>query len=528
MADYSRFFPSGESEKPDYSNYFPENSGKIVPGPTITDQDYERMQASPTMGMSAWDAAMVAAGRGMNRLGAGIQQPLLKMVPATSGELSALQADQETRKAEYDPLRRQFPMATGIGEAIPYMAVPPSSGVLGGSAIVGGLEALKYGTPQERLTSGVVGGVSNLVGSLAGRAAGGLFSPFASDAMTATKRAALESAENIGFKPRLSQTTGSPFWARVEDAAARIPGGAGVMQAHEAANARAVNRAAAGAMGETADELTPQVFSNAASRTGKVFNDIKALGNVNGKPPIQIDANVGNVADDILRQQSKKMTKNTALTDIATQAKMLSQNRGRIDGETYQLVRSDLTNAAFEATGTEKTMYSRLLSALDDAAETSLRALGLDSLADNLRTVRPQYANMKLLEKGTVAQGGNASPAKVAQALRTQNPGAFREGRMAGNPLYDVAQIGENLPPLRAGSQTFERGEMNPLTLPFTAPLAYAGAKVSTSPSFNWYMQNVAPTRTMGVLSQMVNPPVRAVGAGMFGNLLVPPILAEQ
>src|SRR5690606_38604069 len=141
----------------------------------------------------------------------------------------------------------------------------------------------------------------------------------------------------------------------------------------------------------------------------------------------------------------------------AQQAKTLAANKARIDGEAYQLIRSGLSEASFDASGTNRVLYGKLLEALDDSADASLRASGHAALADSLKTVRPQYGNLKVLEKGAVAEAGNVSPARVASTLRSKNPAAFREGRLEGNQLFDIARMGEAFKPLRAGSPTYER-----------------------------------------------------------------------
>jgi hypothetical protein len=300
------------------------------------------------------------------------------------------------------------------------------------------------------------------------------------------------------------------------------------MRRFEQANKAAFNRAAAEGIGETADELTPAVFAAANQRLGQVFEGIKSLG---GKP-IRIDQQVGNVADDILRQQRKMLPtqQDQNLINLANQAKMVAQHRGRIDGETYQLIRSGLSESSYEASGTNRALYRQLLDAVDDSADASLRATGNTALAQSLREARPQYANLKMLEKGAVAEGGNVSPARLASVMRTQNPAAFREGRMAGNPLYDVAQIGETMKPLQAGSPTYERTLMsNPLSTTLGAITSYPAAQLTTHPAALAYPLLAARNpRTFKALGEVARPAVK--GGSMtvlntaFGPVLFPTV----
>lgn len=503
----------------------------------------QRMSASG-MDTGPVDAALIAAGRTSDKVIQGVKQLGLggisrfgppSFATAANADLAALQNAEAEKDAAYGALKEKRPFATAIGEGAPYVAIPASAGIptmMAGSALLGGLQ---YGTPEQRMGRAATDAGAALIGGLAGNAVGSAVAPGRA-AMNESKSLALDAAGRIGYKPRLSEITGSPLAARIEDVSARIPGGAGVMQRLEQSNASALNRAAASSIGENATELTPRVFGAAADRLGKVFEDIKSLSTVkvNGRDvlPIQINKSVGTVADDVLRKQGKMIAsqQDAQLVELAKQAKALAANNGRIDGETYQLIRSGLSEAAFDATGTNKTLYGSLLSALDSSAEQSLRQSGNGALADALKAARPQYANLKILEKGATAQGGDVSAAKVASTMRTNNPSAFREGRTSG-PLTDVALVGEGMSRLKAGSPTFERSVMDPLSLLLYSPLSYLGAKATTNPLINNYAAFAARSPTMGILSQFANPAVRGPAMGLLGsspNILLAPEMAKN
>lgn len=512
-----------------------------VDAPADQSREAAKMAAK---GTGVGETLAIAAGRGTDKILSGVDQLIQKarLLPrgpeafsAAGGtppelqdfaknRLGELGKDQAEKDVAYGGLQQERPFTSAAGEFAPYMAVPGSAGVLGGSAIVGGLEASKYGSGNERLRAGLTGAGSNLVGGLLGNIAGKAIAPVAKGAISDTQRSALSSMDNIGVTPRLSQVTGSPFLSRIEDWAARTPGGAGVMREFGQANQQAVNRTAAQGIGETASELSPSVLASANQRMGKVFEAIKGL---EGKP-IQISDKVGTVADDIIRQQSKMLPtqQDPALLSLAKQAQMVSKHRGRIDGETYQLMRSGLSEASYDASGTNRTLYGKLLEALDNSADSSLRAGGNESLADALKTVRPQYANLKLLEKGAVAEAGNVSPSRLASAMRQQNPAGFREGRMEGNPLYEIAKQGEAFKPLQAGSPTYERTLMsNPLSTTIGAATSWPAAKLVTSKAAQWYPRNVGGTEMASLLGQAVNPAMRGMTMGLLNTAAGPMLL---
>lgn len=482
------------------------------------DPDWQRQQAvmNAAADTGAGEAVLIGGGRAVDKILAGMKQVALSRRATDKPELDALAVQQNENDRAYAGLKAARPMTTAIGEASPLFAVPASAGVTPLVAAAGAMEAMKYGTPQERLTGAVSGSLAALGGAVAGRVAGSVLSPVTQRAAGEANRETLDAAARVGVRPRMSQVTGSPLAARFEDFAARVPGGAGRMRAFENANQQAVNRAAAKAIGESADELTPRVLGSASQRIGRVFEDIKALP---GKP-IHVDSSVGKIADDILRQQGKMLgnQRDAGLASIAEQAKTMALHRGRMDGETYQLIRSGLSEAAFDASGTNRVLYGKLLNALDNSAEQSLKASGNAQLADALRTARPQYANLKLLEKGAVAEAGQVSPARVASAVRAQNPAAFREGRSAGE-LIDIARVGEGLKALQAGSPTVERAITgSPVAMGLTALPAWLMARGTTSPLLTAYPQTMLGRSP--IPGQIANPAARVLASGMLGQAL--------
>lgn len=485
----------------------------------------------------------IAAGRGFDKAAMGLKDLALagveKFAPQSFAEAAikerqALAADEAEKDAAYAGLQRRRPIVTAASEATPSVAATMTLGPgylvpAVGTAVV---EGLKYGTPQERMSRALLGAGSSLVGTAVGNTLGKFISPVGNKATGETQREALKAAQDIGYKPRLSEVTGSPYLARLEDMAARTPGGAGIMDDFARANQEAVNRSAASSIGQVADELSPTVLKAAREEITKPFNQVRDLP---GKA-IQISPNVGAVADDVLRQSRKMIEseRDPALIKLAEQAKALASNNGKIDGEAYNLIRSGLSNQSFEASGTAKTLYGKLLKALDDSADESLRASGNAVLADALKTSRPQYGNLMTLEKGLVAEGGNVSPARLAQALRGQNSKLIREGSEA--PLARIGLIAENLKPLKAGSPTYERDVASSLlTTLAKAPIAYGAAKATTSPFVTALPRYLATHPEALAISQsaaqLPKPAARALAQALMERALpltAIPVVAEQ
>lgn len=488
----------------------------ILPTPT---EEGARMAARETTPTQAF--LMTAGREGLDKPAMGMKQAVLGGVEALGGpagvtarqELSNL-AKQEAEKNIADiALRNEHPIASTLGGAAPYMAVPGSSGVMGGAALIGGTEALKYGSPEDRLKRGLLGGTTALAGGVLGKAVGGSIAPVSREALGRAKANAIRIADKINYKLRLSEASGSRTIGRFEDMASRTPGGMGVMQKFADENAKVLNAHAAKAIGEKATELSDEVFARATDRIKGVFNSVDKLP---GRP-IAIPKAAAGVSDDVLRT-TKKMLPNQVdqeLIKYANQLKALANNKGRIDGETYQLLRSGLSESAFDATGVNKVLYGKLVTALDRAADSSLKMSGRADLANKLVKAREQWGNLQVLQKGLAVEGGNVSAKRVATILRQQNPSKFKTGAMKDNPLYDVAQLGENMDFLVRGSQTYERQSvMGPGILGERIPWAYGWAQGTTSPLLSAYPQllsaNPIAARTMLPIGDVAGTATRA------------------
>lgn len=458
------------------------------------------------------EAFLVSAGRTVDKIGSGLRA-------LAFGDSPDMRAEQTAKDAAYAPLTRERPFAAAFGEAAPgIVAAAPARSLAAIAGISGGMGAAEYGTPQERATRGALGAAGGAVGGLAGRAVGAALNPTTEAVRSPSKQAALEAMDRLGMQPRLSEVTGAPFLARAEDFAARFPGGAGHMREFANRNQQAVNRAAARAIGQNADELTPEVFAAARQQIGQAFDAVR---NLPGRP-ITVTRDVADAADEILRQQARMLPNQVdpALANIAQQARLWGTRNGRIDGETYQFLRSGLSEASYDAAGTTRTQYGRLLEALDDAAERSLRAGGHGDVAAGLRAARPQYQALTQLEKGMVAEGGNVSPARLASVMRQQSPSAFREGRHPG-PMLDIARVGEAFKPLQAGSPTAERSLWN---IAAGAVPSFVASRVTTSPAAQWYPRNVGGTQGAEIAAMLANPATRAAALALLQRTTAPQV----
>lgn len=283
----------------------------------------------------------------------------------------------------------------------------------------------------------------------------------ASKAVTAKpNQLALDVAKDIGYTPRLSQSidnpTLKPIIARAEDVSAEVAGGASVVNVAQNRNTLALNKRAAAQIGQPgALDLSPPVLARARTKMGESFD---AVAKLPGKPipygPVAVEAQA--IADKEMALQPKQ--RNQGLIDTANDILNSAKAGEQMSGETYNTMRSRLSETAFDEGGTVGKRYGGLVAALDAAADTQLHAMGYGDLAAGLTAARKQYRNLMVLERGNAVVENNVNPQAVARILKQKAPAEFREGRMPPDSLYDIGVIGDNFKPVREGSQTFGRG----------------------------------------------------------------------
>jgi len=428
------------------------------------------------------EAFMASAGKKTQDMIDGILQ---KYLEATGDEkaLGGLATNVAARNAEFAPLLKERPVATGLGGALPAMAVPGAgSGYLGAMGAAALPELLSYGTNAERASKG---GVAAL-GGATGRAIGGGITSLLKPAGVGVNpnAAAMEAAKRIGYKPMAGQATQNPAMLNVENYLARNPGSSGTMQAINGANQSAVNRAATASIGQAGDDVGAGVLGAAQRELGAEFTRLQAatapkLGNdfVNALATIEArNAALG----------SFRNTKIDALLDKSLDLAAQSNLSGKAYKEIHTELSAQATKAFKAGDAAEGQAFKAVREALDEAAGKSL------SPADRAAwdTVRQQWGNWKTLTKGQVAEAGNVSPARVASQLRQQGPG-FRTGATSG-PLVDVGRIGEGIKgALNPNSGNLPQMMMygNPVTgIPLSIGNALA-AKTYTNPTIQRYLR---------------------------------------
>lgn len=397
--------------------------------------------------------------RTANRLADGILQTYYSMKGGEGADavLRGLKplADKDT--AEFAQIAKMRPFAAGIGETLPYLAVPGGQATALGriaaptAAMVAG-EGLSYGTAKERATNAAKGGLMAAAGGVVGEGLGRIIKPVRGG-LTPEKEV-LDAAERIGAPLTAGQRSGSKGLQKIEDMIAEAPGGYGIMAKNAQLRTDAVNRAAASAIGQTDDKITQDVLANAKSGLGAVRDQLRS--NVNVSP---VDPNVmGAVrrAEQFAQQGLPSMAPETkkAVSGAIDDFKSFVQNPQNMDGAAYQLWRTDLNNAADRAfkEGNKKVgkVYEELLGGLDNAAR--------GNNAPAWKANDKAFSTLDLLQQPNVLNEatGNVNPKSLSAAFYREFGDSAKQGKLPGN-IQDIALLAKGIPERTTGSATAPR-----------------------------------------------------------------------
>lgn len=465
------------------------------------------------------------AGRTIDKWIAGAMQTL------GIGDQDRLKQEQAAKDAGYRSATAAHPFAAGVGEGIPAAAVTaplvgPLSGVLGsglfgiagtGAVLGAAPEALKYGTLGERGINSAIGAGAGAAGGLIGAGISKLVSPAArvtTKPYPMRKPGAMDdaiaAADRIGYTPTAGDVTGSPMLRAYENKLLQQPGFSGQMLEHIQRNQVAVNRAAAKAIGQNADEISETTFATADQAISDAFKKVLNGRTVN----VQTDDFLA-ALDDIARENAPRGPYAIGKIEKEVNKALELWGEGKIPAESYGSIRSRLgtmAGKAFKAKDTEVgNALLRIQSALDDAAELSLPEADRALLA----TARQQSGDLKALMRGQTIKAGNVSPAQVATSLRTFNPRTFRRGT-SNSELMDIARIGEAFPSYGNPNSASQLGFGGGLSGWISAAKNKVGGEIYLSPAMQKYlMSNAVPDEVRRALAVSGVP----VGAGAAGLL---------
>lgn len=394
-------------------------------------------------------AALIGAGRQIDRLGKGVKQMGLNVASAFGSdaarqELGRMGEEEAENTRIYERLQQVRPGATMLGEAAPLLAAPMMGAGVSGAALSASLPGLvEYGTTEERLGRGAMGA--------AGGAAGyGLANVFTRAVKPTTEiseaqRKALEAAERLKVNLTAGEASGNKALKWAESAAADVPFASGIASRRAARNDEAIAQAATRALGQQADEVTENVLASARNRISGEFQRILE--------PLQINLNTPQVASELSAVQGSKVLKSLRdesvdglLAEIQAVAKT-----GPVDGAWFQQNKTVLDQAIRSAYNNGQAGKAKALERVENALDRAARqAMGKDSQAYD--AARKQWANLRMLETGKIVEDGRVLPGRLKSAMETRYKDAMKEGKLTGE-LVDIARLSSVLrPPPQSGT----------------------------------------------------------------------------
>jgi hypothetical protein len=364
-------------------------------------------------------AALIAGGRGLDRLAAGLRQivpeGVRNAVDALGNKLGMAAPPsidpqvQAANTAAYKNVEQQQPGATLAGSLPLALAAKTPLGLAG-------MGALEYGTPEERALGAVGGYAGGKAGQYIGSAVSRAITPFRG-AVTGATKALLD---KYGISGLPGQITGSAPLQWIESTLAKLPGGGAVRSASEAQQ-QALNRATMAAMGGTGDAVTPEAVQAAKAGFGKTFDAAAA------PVTVQIDRAVANDLMKVEGEYGKNLSPDQRGIVRQYVDDILAHGESGMPGDVYQKARSRIAARAASTQDSElKNALAGIYKSLDNAFD---RSAGEDAAAA-MNTARGQYRVAKTLEPLSSVTG-NVSPARLATAAKNL-PG-------------DLAQLGQTM-----------------------------------------------------------------------------------
>lgn len=405
---------------------------------------------------------VIGAGRTVDRVGKGMQQ-LWNGVRGDTAANVALKQEADNDNEQYTKLQKQHPVATGIGEALPSMAIPVGGaatalGTAGRMAAASAIpSALEYGSAEERAKSAA--------GSAAGAVIGGVVVPKAAGAIYQGGKNALRSlvgnvtpeaielaakAEAAGIKVNAAQLGDSKFLKTLASALEQMPftGAAQAASKQRGDYTRAISKT----FGEDTDKITPEVYAAARTRLGKQFDDLAMRNTLN------LDSKVMTRLDNTLEEARQFGDDGTVravenlYNRIIKQSNATSKEVGSaFEGIPAHKTVMEVPGAAYSSMdkamgeiikgGGEKGNYVKQMQlALREGMDQSISAT--DKAAWD--QTRGQYKNLKAIRDTVARDGadGNVPPGMLMNSLNNTEAGKEAMAMGTRGQLGDLGRIG--------------------------------------------------------------------------------------
>lgn len=303
----------------------------------------------------------------------------------------------------------------------------------------------------------------------------------AASGLNAAQRQAAEAGRALGMRQTPGQATGSRALQQMEAKLESQPMTSGPFNRVKANNARVISREFLRAIGETGDEVTPQVIAQADTRIGGAFERAAENNRIAWDDALQADiAGIVQTASGELQEQEARVIARQAEDLLAKAARA----GGVIDGQAFQNSRQALTRLSIGNNSSIGYWARQLRESLDDAL---IRSVG-PAEAGQLATARGQYRILATAMNRTGALNtakGTVQPGILANALAQSDKSGYTMGRN-NSGLYDALRFAQAFQPIVGDSGTATRSMVtNPLEIALGLPFNLATRAYTSSPAVN-------------------------------------------
>jgi hypothetical protein len=335
---------------------------------------------------SGLDAALIGAGKTFTDFSRGVRDLF-------GSETAA--AEQQEADQLFAPLQEHQGLATGVGQALPYLATAPLGGasILGQGALAGGMGAVRQvGDIEDRLKTGGIEGALGaggaMVGNMLGRTVNSIRGVYQSKA--------IEQAAKGGMRITPGQATGSKMLQRAEAPMQS----AGMLDPLRDANQELIQGQVSKALGQQAVDLSE-------AGLGRTADDIGAKFAAGLDIPSPVD--VGEEAIKRLRN----ITQDSPFIEFPANVQTMT-------GKQYGQVRSQLAAVArAEAKSAMKTpgKLEYVGETIEQFDEAFLARANPDQAA-LLKQAREQWRNLMAVERGqALTPDGYVNPKSLRSAI---------------------------------------------------------------------------------------------------------------
>jgi hypothetical protein len=294
--------------------------------------------------------------------------------------------------------------------------------------------------------------------------------------LTEGQAAALAQGKQLGMRVTPGQETGSRSLQQMEARMESNPFFSGPFNDIKIGNQRVLNRAAANAIGETADELSSPVLARAKIRIGKVY-DQAASPTVY---PIDGDTLMNGVA--LVSEASKNITLSPVLNQRLVKQAIALGAKGAASGQELQVLSSNLNKLAKNVSKNDGEMAKALMSIKEHVDDALASTMGPEQRAA-FQEARQQYRNLVTLKAPGVVNpsSGNVSGQNLAGALTRRDEAGFFYGGNTSSPMHQAARFAQAFKPLVGDSGTATRSmELTPLNMMLSMPTRLAAQSYAT------------------------------------------------